>query len=436
LKHAPLASVVAILESGARPKGGIQDIDEGVPSLGGEHVNAAGGFNFASLKLVPIEFYRAMEKGRIARDDILIVKDGATTGKVAIVRATFPHEAASINEHVFRVVVDNTKADPLYVFHFLFSAMGQGEILKDFRGATVGGISRGFVDRAVIPLPPLAEQKRIAAVLDKADALRTKRRQSLATLDSLLQSVFLDMFGDPVTNPKGWPIVTVESLLAQGDSRIRTGPFGSQLLHSEFVSEGVPVLGIENVVTNEFRWTEPRCLPQNKYRNFTRYRVFPGDVLITIMGTVGRVCVAPDDLPECMSTKHLCVLTLDHSKVMPSYVWAALLHDSSVRSQMRMAGKGAIMEGWNSTTIRNLRVKLPPVSLQREFAQVCEGFRRTNGTLLKHRETADTLFASLQSAAFAGTLFNGDIANAAASKSVRPNSGTDQGGIAMVVGSS
>ncbi len=347
---------------------------------------------------------------------ILVAEDGGNFGQEGRTIAYQVEGKCWVNNHAHVL-----RPKPGVDIRFLCRHLEHYDVTPFVNGTTRGKLTKGNTEQIPIALPPLAEQKRIAAVLDKADDLRSKRRQALATLDTLLQSVFLDMFGDPVTNPKGWSVVTVASLLAEGDSRIRTGPFGSQLLHSEFVSEGVPVLGIENVVTNEFRWTEPRCIAEGKYRkNFTRYRVFPDDVLVTIMGTVGRVCVAPDNLPECMSTKHLCVITLDKTKVLPAFIWASFLHDTSVRSQMRMAGKGAIMEGWNSTTIRQLRVMMPPLKLQREFVQACDAIRATNRVLVRHGAAADALFTSLQSAAFSGTLFNGEMAKAAASKPARP----------------
>lgn len=341
--------------------------------------------------------------------DILIARMPDPIGRACIFPGSEQRCVTVVDVCIVRP--DPRLVDTSYLCRAVNSGTFRTGLDKYIVGTTRQRISRGNLSKVTIPLPPLAEQKRIAAVLDKADALRAKRRQALATLDTLLQSVFLDMFGDPVTNPKGWPIQTVESLLASGDGRIRTGPFGSQLLHSEFESEGVPVLGIDNVVTNEFRWAAPRCLPAAKYRKFSRYRVFPGDVLVTIMGTVGRVCIAPDDLPECMSTKHLCVFTLDQSKVLPVIIWASFLHDLSVRAQMKVAGKGAIMEGWNSTTIRQLRVKVPPLERQRDFVAIHDSIRATRQTLIAHRDVSDGLFASLQSAAFAGTLFDDDDNN-------------------------
>ena len=106
-----------------------------------------------------------------------------------------------------------------------------------------------------------------------------------------------------------------------------------------------------------------------------------------------------------MSTKHLCVLTLDRVKVVPQFLWASLLYDSNIRSQMKAAGKGAIMEGWNSTTIRQLCVKVPPLALQTRFAQLCEKAKRESEAVHANLLMLDALFKSLQSAAFDGILF-------------------------------
>ncbi len=142
-------------------------------------------------------------------------------------------------------------------------------------------------------LPSLGEQRRIADLLDRADAIRAKRREALARLDELTQSVFVDMFGGSSSGPT----VQLESLLDTSVSHpIRTGPFGSQLLVNEFKPDGVPVLGIDNVVTNEFSRKYARFVDEEKYSSLIRYTVRPGDVLITIMGTCGRVAIVPDDI--------------------------------------------------------------------------------------------------------------------------------------------
>ena len=208
-------------------------------------------------------------------------------------------------------------------------------------------------------------------------------------------ALFIKMFGDQETRSQDWPIATIEQLLASKRGSIRTGPFGSQLKHSEFTDQGVPVLGIDNVVTNQFLWAKPRHVPPEKYANFSRYRVFPGDVIVTIMGTTGRACVAPDDLPECMSTKHLCVLTLDRSLAEPLFVWGALLFDENVRAQTRLQGQGQIMEGWNLTIVKRLRLRIPPTDIQQSFAQIVARTTTLGEIVSSSSNAAAALSASL-----------------------------------------
>ena len=128
---------IFMLESGSREKGGA--VSDGVPSLGAEHLNEAGGFNLdaTKLKYVSALHFNKMKTGKIKKGDILVVKDGATTGKTSYVDESFPFEEAAVNEHVF-LLRPGRSISPKYLFYYLFSSIGQSYILSDFRGATVG----------------------------------------------------------------------------------------------------------------------------------------------------------------------------------------------------------------------------------------------------------------------------------------------------------
>ena len=170
------------LESGLRPKGGVGGILEGIPSLGGEHLNSDGGFIFNNIKYIPEDFFKVLNKGHIYPNDIILVKDGATTGKTSFVDSNFPHKRAVVNEHLFIVRVDPKVAFPKYVFYYLFSSEGQKQILSDFRGATVGGISRNFPLKVNVPIPAMPEQAQIANFLDQKtgqidELIRIKERR-------------------------------------------------------------------------------------------------------------------------------------------------------------------------------------------------------------------------------------------------------------------
>ena len=136
-----LNELLITFESGSRPRGGVRGIKDGIPSFGGEHYN--GKFNFENVKYVPKEFAVNMNQGRISCEDILIVKDGATTGKVSYVDETFPYSNAVVNEHVF-VCKSSQLLNSRYLFWFLWCEEGNKRILKNFKGSAQGGINKTF----------------------------------------------------------------------------------------------------------------------------------------------------------------------------------------------------------------------------------------------------------------------------------------------------
>lgn len=133
-----LSQILNSLESGGRPKGGALLDKNGIPSLGAEHLDGNGGFNFKTIKYIPEEFFNGLKNGIIEKENILIVKDGATTGKVSYVNDDFPFDKASVNEHVFLLKINKSKAYPKFAFQYLKCPQGQRDIMRDFRGATVG----------------------------------------------------------------------------------------------------------------------------------------------------------------------------------------------------------------------------------------------------------------------------------------------------------
>lgn len=294
------------------------------------------------------------------------------------------------------IVFRGQNFDPNYLRHFLLSDRFHSQFMNTVAG--VGGslvrARPAHVKTIQLPLPPLPEQRRIAAILDRADALRAKRRQVLTHLDSLTQSIFYDMFAE----------VAATSTVEAEASLIRTGPFGSQLLHSEFVDEGVAVLGLDNVVGNEFRWVERRFITAAKYEQLKRYRVHPGDVLISIMGTTGRCVVVPNDIPTAINTKHICAITPTASRLHPEFLRAAFLWHPDSLTHLRRQTKGSIMAGLNMGIIKSMPIPVPPLSKQQEFAERVEKLSGTREAVKQGALVDDKLFASLQSRAFSGEL--------------------------------
>ena len=255
-----------------------------------------------------------------------------------------------------------------FLFHVLRSPVVTGFATTRSVGANLPRISPTTLLTLPIVLPPLTEQRRIAAMLDLTDRIRRGRRECARLMAKLLASSYDILVGPKNGNYLTWPEYSIADLAERTQGSIRTGPFGSSLRHSEFVDQGVAVLGIDNAVQNRFAWFERRFVSAEKFEQLRRYIVKPGDVIITIMGTTGRSAVVPEDIPCAISTKHLAVITPDRSRVIPLFLSHTIHSNAGVSGQLSSANRGAIMAGLNVGAIRRLRVRLPPLEVQERFA--------------------------------------------------------------------
>lgn len=190
-----LKEIVKRLVSGQRPKGGVRQIDKGIPSLGGEHILSDGTIATTDLKFIPIEFHNKQSKSKVRKRDILIVKDGATTGKVGIIPEDYPFEEANINEHVFLLRVKED-INPFYIFSVLKSQLGQIQINREVTGGTIMGIVREAIENIKIPLPPLEIQNKIAEEvkrrMQKAEQLQKEAKEILEKAKQEVENIILN----------------------------------------------------------------------------------------------------------------------------------------------------------------------------------------------------------------------------------------------------
>ena len=341
--------------------------------------------------------YTQFEKG-----DILVAKITPCFENGKIAQAVTHHfrAAGSTEFHVIRP--KSNALDSRYLHHFLRQSSIRIEGERRMTGsAGQRRVPQSYLAELHIPLPPSDEQRRIAKILDQAGVLLEKRRQAVAILGDLTQSIFLGMFGDSADEYRR---VSVEELAVDRKNSIRTGPFGSQLLHGEFVESGIPVLGIDNAVNNEFRWAKKRFITEGKYQKLSRYQVYPGDIIITIMGTCGRCAVVPEDIGVAINTKHLCCISLDRSKCFPEFLHSYFLMHPIAHSYLQQTAKGAIMSGLNMSIIKAMPVALPPLGEQERYVAVAREVQEQKVRQLRHLEELEELFDSLQAKAFRGEL--------------------------------
>jgi len=354
-RSTPLSDLLTAIESGGRPRGGVRGIHKGVPSIGGEHIAPDGTFRLENMRYVTEEFAKTRTRGWICQSDILVVKDGATTGKTAFVSPTFPFSRAMINEHVIRCSVSEA-VSAKYLFLFLISEEGQSKIRLDFRGTAQGGISLKFAEKIMIPLPPYAEQQRIVAMIEgqftrlnvATDWLQRTRLNLTRLRSSILRASFIDFptrrFGDllrePLRNGKSSPQSSSGSVKVLTLTAVTEGDFSDK--HTKLTNLGSAQ--VENL------WLRP------------------GDILIErsntpeLVGTARqyqgplRWAIFPDLIIRARLGKHM----------LPRFAELAL-QSAPLRQYFKSRAKGIAgsMPKIDQTTVREAQLPIASVDEQR-----------------------------------------------------------------------
>lgn len=295
---------------------------------------------------------------------------------------------ALLNQHIFKVVFDKVEINKRYFVYAVQFKLKEMEAKT--HGATMKHIVKKDFDSTLIPYPSLKEQSRIAEIIDSIAKSINMRQKQLQKLDDLVKARFVEMFV-ATDAASDWPYCTI----ADVSNDMRTGPFGSALHHDEFVDSGVFVLGIDNAVENKFSYNRMRYITAEKYQELKRYTVYPGDVIITIMGTVGRSAVIPADMPKAINTKHLACITPNAKMVNAQFLSCAFQVHPDIRAQLQKQCKGAIMDGLNLTIIKGLSFHIPPINLQDRFVGFYEQVDKSKAVIKKALNEVQLLFDSL-----------------------------------------
>lgn len=282
---------------------------------------------------------------------------------------------------------------------FLCRVLENYDVTPWVTGTTRGKLTQAGASQIVIPVPPLPEQQRIAEILDKADALRAKRRAALAQLDTLTQSIFLDMFGDPATNPNGWPQVSI------GDHTSKIGSGATPLGGEEaYKASGIALIRSMNVRDGAFLRDGLAFIDEEQASRLDGVVVEADDVLLNITGaSVARVCRAPADVRPARVNQHVAIIrpTATFSSL---FLEQCLLSPAIKQRLLRIARAGATREAITKSAIEQFTVIRPPRELQNQFAARVDASERTYRQMHCALTELNALFASLRHRAFRGEL--------------------------------
>jgi type I restriction enzyme S subunit len=317
---------------------------------------------------------------------ILLAMYGATVGRMAFLGID-----AATNQAVCNIRPDPKRAYPRYVFHCLQSQ------INHFLGRAAGGaqpnISQGIIRETKIPLPALDEQRRIAAILDKADVLRRKRKRALELLDSLTRSIFLEMFAK-----KGNAQVSSTSLreLCQ---KITDGTHQSP----KWANEGVPFLFVSNVRGQQISFDTENFVSDTEYEKLTKHSpIEPGDVLYTAVGSYGNTAVVPPGR-KFVFQRHIAHLKPKRDRVNSEYLSIAL-EMPNAKAQADRQARGVAQKTVTLASLKEMTIPLPSIEIQNEFAAKVRAIRKQADLTTRSIHASNILFSSLQSRAFSGQL--------------------------------
>lgn len=339
----------------------------------------------------------------IVTGDVLVSTVRPNLNGVALVSEELDGATASTGYCVLRP--EPSKLDSRYLFYWVQSPHFVESMMKQATGANYPAVSDRIVKDSEIPLPPLAEQKRIAAILDKADALRRKRQQAIDLADQFLGSVFLDMFGDPVTNPKGWEVMTAGECIQKGlIHSIQDGNHGNDHPKvADFSQDGLPFIAANVVRNGKIQFDKCYYLSDKWLDKLRIGFAKPRDVLLTHKGTLGLTAVMDDTYPIYIFSPQTTYYRLNGVEILPEYL-KGYFDTEYFQRLLEKEGKQSTRAYIGITRQKELPILVPSIDVQIKYVELAEQVKQKVSKYSLHDRACEELFSSISQQAFSGQL--------------------------------
>ena len=350
--------------------------------------------NFNSPRyLTETDYNNENKRTDVSVGDVLLTIVG-TVGRAAVVKKE--HGKFTLQRSV-AVLKPNKKIESRFLMYCLRSMLNV--LVANSRGVAQKGIYLKQIKELEIPLPPLAEQKRIATILDKADAIRQKRKQAIKLADDFLRSVFLDMFGDPVTNPKGWEVKKLKDITIKLGSG--STPRGGK---EAYLEEGISLIRSLNIHNNRFTHKNLAFISDSQAEKLKNVVIEKDDLLLNITGaSVCRATLVDNSILPARVNQHVCIVRAKSTEATQCYLARLITSNRFNESLMRIAtAGGATREALTKQQVENLEIILPPLELQVRFENIVQSV--TAQVQKAKSQEKLPLFNSLSQKAFAGDL--------------------------------
>jgi type I restriction enzyme S subunit len=319
-------------------------------------------------QFISLDRQKEFEDYKLVAGDILISLTG-NVGRVGILQKE--HEPAALNQRVAKIQIFRKDVHAPYVYSLLNSDKFETEAIKNSRGIAQLNLSSKWIEDYRLPLPPIEEQIRIADVLSRAESLIAKRKETIRMLDEYLKSTFIEMFGDPVRNEKGWKVTSLNDVIKD----INSGTSYGGVENKDLDENELGVLKISAVTQGVFNPKEYKAVSKSKITKKLLF-VKKGMLLFSRANTkelTGACCIVDKDYPRLFLPDKLWSIVVDTNSMHPIFL-NNLLKQKSFRNLIRGMASGGHQSMLNISMqkFNNLKIPKPGLEIQKEFVNIAE----------------------------------------------------------------
>lgn len=345
-------------------------------------------------KYISAETFERLKCTEVLPGDILISRLPDPIGRACAVPQYVGKAITAVDCTIVRL--DNSLCDANYFINYTQSVRYGNELSKFLAGTTRTRISRKNLEKIEIPLPPLDEQRKIAAVLDKVSDLIAKHRQQLDKLDEMVKARFVEMFGDTIYNPYNWPTQQLEEMadIVSGITK------GRKTKEQDLIE--VPYMAVSNVKDGYIDWTTVKTILATQ-SEVEQYRLLPDDILMTEGGDpdkLGRGAIIQTPPENCIHQNHIFRVRLNEKLLLPCYFAEFLKHQKAKQYFLRCAKQTTGIASINMRQLKGLTTLVPPLELQNQFTDYVAQTEKTKTTISRSLERLETLKKALMQGYF------------------------------------
>lgn len=389
IKRIQLSEIADLITKGTTPTTlGYEFKDEGVNFLKIECFDENGAFLESKVTHISEECHKKLKRSQLKAGDVLFSIAGAI-GRVAIV--TEEMIPANTNQALAIIRISDEQVYLPYIKLILTSPIVIEQFERKKQGVAQLNLSLKDINEISIPLPNKDKQIELAELFDKVADIIVKRNMELTSLDNLIQARFVEMFGDPVQNTKGWNIDTCKNLT----SKIGSGatPKGGR---ESYGTEGISLIRSMNVYNNRFEYKDLAYITDEQADKLSNVTIEENDVLLNITGaSVARCCAVPKELIPARVNQHVAIVRCK-DRLLPEFLCSMFTEDSYQRLLWSIATSGgATREAITKQQIEDLVLIVPPIELQQQFVDFCKQVNKLKVEVQKSLDETQTLFDSL-----------------------------------------